>query len=170
MWALHVNVSLLIKMDRGQPASPAVAAAAGRTQSQSSASTTSYGSMLGNTKYGGLTSVFPSVSLVFKSLSRMECHYEVNLEKMELLGDSFLKLATSVYLFCHPQLYKSNATEGRLSSIRMALISNATLYESSRRRDLVPYMFKVCKQPKLLFLPPLCHVEDTPGMFAGSKI
>ena len=122
-----------------------------------------YGSMTGGKQLNGMTKVFPGVSHVFESLSRTACRYQVNLERLEMLGDSFLKLATSVYLYCHPKMI--TASEGSLSDFRRRMISNATLYKCCRLRGLAPYIFKPCIHVKQGFIPPLCRVNDLPGEF-----
>ena len=121
-----------------------------------------FGSMAANSHTHGLATTFPSVSLIFKSLSRVGCQYEVNLERLEMLGDSFLKIATSVYLFCHPKLHARMASEGRLTSHRMQMIANATLFKASRQRDLAPFLFKLFRQIKNDFFPPLCWFSSEP--------
>ena len=48
-----------------------------------------------------------------------------NLERLEMIGDSFLKQAVTTFLFCaYPQMH-----EGRLSYFRSKQVSNYNLYK-----------------------------------------
>jgi dsRNA-specific ribonuclease len=63
----------------------------------------------------------------------------VNLERMETLGDSFLKLMSSLYLFKHHKYMN----EGELTSIKGKHIGNRNLYHCGVKRKLGGLM-KVC--------------------------
>ena len=56
----------------------------------------------------------PSPALVLQSLTMSNSNDAINLERLETIGDSFLKYAITAYLYCaHPDLH-----EGRLSHMR----------------------------------------------------
>ena len=56
----------------------------------------------------------PSPALVLQSLTMSNSNDAINLERLETIGDSFLKYAITAYLYCaHPGLH-----EGRLSHMR----------------------------------------------------
>ncbi|BFZ60194.1 Dicer-like protein 1 [Saitoella coloradoensis] len=61
---------------------------------------------------------------------------EFDLERMELLGDSFLKLITSLYLY----VTEPDNHEGQLHVKRMRQICNANLYRLARDKGLYSYI------------------------------
>lgn len=60
------------------------------------------------------------------ALTAIECRDFINLERLELLGDSFLKFAVSVVLFAKNK--GPNVQEGDLTQWRKDFISNSTLF------------------------------------------
>ena len=61
----------------------------------------------------------PSPALVLQSLTMSNSNDAINLERLETIGDSFLKYAITAYLYCaHPDLH-----EGRLSHMRSKQVS-----------------------------------------------
>lgn len=57
-----------------------------------------------------------------------------DLERLETMGDSFLKFAVSVAL--HAKADSPRVSEGHLTARRMRLVCNATLYRRARDRHL----------------------------------
>lgn len=56
----------------------------------------------------------PSPSLILQALTMSNANDGINLERMETIGDSFLKYAITTYLYCsYP-----NVHEGKLSHLR----------------------------------------------------
>ena len=54
----------------------------------------------------------------------------INLERLETIGDSFLKYAITSYLYIeHPNIH-----EGKLSHLRSKQVSNLNLYQLGRKR------------------------------------
>jgi endoribonuclease Dicer len=54
----------------------------------------------------------------------------INLERLETIGDSFLKYAITSYLYCqHPTIH-----EGKLSHLRSKQVSNLNLYTLGQQR------------------------------------
>jgi endoribonuclease Dicer len=69
----------------------------------------------------------------------------LNLERLETLGDSFLKLISSLYLFRQYEL----VNEGELTCIKGKLIGNLNLYYLGNAHNLggmmkVNHMFALC--------------------------
>jgi endoribonuclease Dicer len=57
----------------------------------------------------------------------------INLERLETIGDSFLKYAITTYLFCqHPHIH-----EGKLSHLRSKQVSNLNLYQLGKQKGTV---------------------------------
>lgn len=62
----------------------------------------------------------PELRDIVKALTTINSHDSFNLERVETLGDSFLKFASSLYLFHKFQ----NLNEGQLTNIKSQLIGN----------------------------------------------
>lgn len=76
---------------------------------------------------------------LLQALTSASANDIVNLERMETLGDSFLKLMSSLYLFKHHK----NMNEGNLTCIKGKHIGNCNLYYCGVKRRLGGLM-KVC--------------------------
>lgn len=64
----------------------------------------------------------PNPGLILQALTLSNASDGFNLERLEMLGDSFLKHAITTYLFCtYP-----DAHEGRLSYMRSKKVSGST--------------------------------------------
>ena len=75
----------------------------------------------------------PDNGLLLQALTPKAANDSINLERLELLGDSLLKISSSIYL-----LNKlSNAHEGKLSSARSRRISNLKLYSQAKRKNIL---------------------------------
>jgi dsRNA-specific ribonuclease len=59
-----------------------------------------------------------------------------DLERLEMLGDSFLKIAVSVHVYWH----KNHKDEGKLTKYRTRQISNKKLFELANKRQLPKYI------------------------------
>lgn len=76
----------------------------------------------------------------------------INLERLETIGDSFLKFAITAYLYCaHPTVH-----EGKLSHMRSKQVSNLNLYRLGRNKRLGARMIASKFEPHDNWLPP-CH-------------
>lgn len=73
-----------------------------------------------------------------------------NLERLETLGDSFLKQAISMSLFWE----HSTKHEGQLSKKRSRIVCNANLFSLAGKKNLPAYMFVTAFQPSVMWLPP----------------
>ena len=82
---------------------------------------------------------------LFKLLEAMTCansNDEFNLERLEMLGDSFLKMAVSIHIYWH----KNHKDEGKLTKYRTRQISNKNLFKVAEKQGLVGYI-KFSKLP-----------------------
>nr|XP_023020794.1 endoribonuclease Dicer-like [Leptinotarsa decemlineata] len=74
----------------------------------------------------------PDLAEVYKALTTAHVNDFVNLERLETLGDSFLKLTASVYISQRFPLYD----EGRATDLKGRLVSNKNLYYLALRKGL----------------------------------
>lgn len=73
----------------------------------------------------------PGASDILEAITTRQALLEVNLERLEMLGDAFLKQAVSIYLFYnHPTAYN----EGRMTRTRKKVISNKNLVDVAKNR------------------------------------
>lgn len=79
-----------------------------------------------------------------------------NLERLETLGDSFLKFAVSFMLFCR----FPNLSEGKLTTVKGQILGNRNLFYCARAKDLAQYL-KVDKMvPSEGWIPPSFAVPE----------
>ncbi len=65
-----------------------------------------------------------------QALTMSNSNDAINLERLETIGDSFLKYAITSYLYCHhPHIH-----EGKLSHLRSKQVSNLNLYQLGKQR------------------------------------
>ncbi|KAF5387826.1 hypothetical protein D9615_000336 [Tricholomella constricta] len=90
-----------------------------------------------------------SDKLLHMALCTPSCGVEYDYERLELLGDAFLKYVTSIYVFvAHP-----TRTEGDLHVARQDLISNKSLFNHACRIGLPSYIQSKLFSPRL-WVPP----------------
>lgn len=75
----------------------------------------------------------PDNSLLLQSFTPKAANDAVNLERLELLGDSLLKIVSSVYLYNQ----RVGQHEGKLSSARSRRISNVKLYMRAKYKKTI---------------------------------
>ncbi|VDN14165.1 unnamed protein product [Dibothriocephalus latus] len=81
----------------------------------------------------------------------MSCANEfINLERLETIGDSFLKFVSTVY----PFLAYPNAHEGLLSHIRSRIVCNSNLFTLGRLKNLPDRMVGAKFEPHENWVPP----------------
>ncbi|XP_045541171.1 endoribonuclease Dicer [Papilio machaon] len=94
----------------------------------------------------------PSPSVILQALTMSNANDGINLERLETIGDSFLKFAITAYLYCaHPTVH-----EGKLSHMRSKQVSNLNLYRLGRGKRLGARMTASKFEPHDNWLPP-CH-------------
>ena len=92
----------------------------------------------------------PSLFEILTAVTAKSCADSFNLERLETLGDCFLKLAVSMSVFWE----HINKHEGQLSKKRSRLVSNANLFSLARKKNLPAYMFVTAFKPSAMWLPP----------------
>ena len=92
----------------------------------------------------------PGNALLLQAVTLKSATDFIDNERLETLGDSFLKLATSVFLFCE----RPNAHEGRLTSARTRRIGNWNLFQLAKRREMIGKIISRCFQPTGSWVPP----------------
>lgn len=92
----------------------------------------------------------PSPSILLQALTMSNANDGINLERLETVGDSFLKYAVTAHLYCtYPSVH-----EGKLSHLRSRQISNLNLYRLGRARNLGGLMVATKFEPSDNWLPP----------------
>ncbi len=76
----------------------------------------------------------PDCGLLLQAVTSASADDCINLERLEVLGDSFLKFVTSINLFCSPK--RKNHHEGKLSMARQRRISNFNLWHLACKKDI----------------------------------
>ncbi|XP_063958969.1 endoribonuclease Dicer-like [Lytechinus pictus] len=99
----------------------------------------------------------PSPTIILQSLTMSNSSDGFNLERLEMLGDSFLKQAVTVYLYCsYPHL-----DEGKLSFLRSKQVSNFNLYCLGEKKKLAHKMQVSLFDPSINWLPPCLLVKES---------
>lgn len=86
----------------------------------------------------------PSPSIILQALTMSNANDGINLERLETIGDSFLKYAITTYLY----ITYENVHEGKLSHLRSKQVANLNLYRLGRRKQLGEYMIATKFEPK----------------------
>lgn len=98
----------------------------------------------------------PDLSEMYRALTAAKANDIVNLERLETLGDSFLKLISSVYISLRFPSYD----EGRATTLKGRLVSNKNLYYLAKRKNLSGIMKFKELSPKEEWLPPAFKVPE----------
>ncbi|XP_063986655.1 endoribonuclease Dcr-1 [Diachasmimorpha longicaudata] len=109
----------------------------------------------------------PSPSLILQALTMSNANDGINLERLETIGDSFLKYAITTYLYCtYPVIH-----EGKLSHLRSKQVSNLNLYRLGRRKMLGESMIATKFEPHDNWLPPCYYVpRELEQVFIASGV
>ena len=99
----------------------------------------------------------PDSSLVLQAITTTHSGDAFNLERLEMLGDSFLKLAVSIHLFCA----YSDKDEGKLTRRRTNQISNLALYRAAAKKSLGEYLQNT-QLARDVWCPTGCQFGDVP--------
>ena len=92
----------------------------------------------------------PSPCMILQALTMSNANDFFSLERLETIGDSFLKYAITVYLYCsYPGIH-----EGKLSYLRSKQVSNYNLYRLGKRKGLAECMISTKFEPYENWLPP----------------
>lgn len=94
--------------------------------------------------------VGPSPNEILQALTMSNASDGINLERLETVGDSFLKYAVTLFLYCKCE----RLHEGKLSYLRSRQISNYNLYRLGKRKGLGEYIIATKFEPNDNWLPP----------------
>ena len=116
---------------------------------------------------GQYFSPFDSSKMVplFKLLEATTCansNDDFDLERLEMLGDSFLKMAVSIHIYWH----KNHKDEGKLTKYRTRQISNKNLFKLAKEHGLVGYI----KYSKLPFKYDIKYEKWLPPGFTPPRV
>ena len=98
----------------------------------------------------------PSSTLILRALTTSSAGDVFSLERLEMLGDSFVKYAISSSVFFEHR----HENEGRLSFTRGLRVSNRQLFYLARQRGLPSYMITRMFTPLVNWLPPGFYFVD----------
>lgn len=98
----------------------------------------------------------PAPSLLLQALTAKSAGDEFDLERLEMIGDSFLKYTMSVKTYIK---YK-NFDEGRLTKLRSSMIQNLNLYQKAKKKNLGQYLITSGFNCTRTWLPPCYVYED----------
>nr|AQX45495.1 Dicer-2 [Artemia franciscana] len=99
----------------------------------------------------------PSPGLLLWATTSLKANDAFSLERLELVGDSFLKYCASVHLFFkYPDM-----DEGRLTQCRSVRISNNFLYQIGKEMGIPSLIINEDFQPKKSWIPPLFAINST---------
>lgn len=96
----------------------------------------------------------PSPSVILQALTMSNANDGINLERLETIGDSFLKYAITDYLYSKYE----NIHEGKLSHLRSKQVSNLNLYRLGKKKNLGECMIATKFDPHDNWLPPCFYV------------
>lgn len=122
--------------------------------------------------YSDLKSIFrgssdtddhPDTALVLQALTTTHSGDAFNLERLEMLGDAFLKLAVSLHLFC---TYKDK-DEGKLTRRKKNQISNLALYRAAAKKSLAEYL-QSTQLARDVWCPTGCQFSHVPQETSGA--
>ncbi|XP_062617556.1 endoribonuclease Dicer-like [Saccostrea cucullata] len=102
------------------------------------------------------TFVGPSPCTILQALTMSNANDFFSLERLETIGDSFLKYAITVYLYCtYPGIH-----EGKLSYLRSKQVSNCNLYRLGKRKGFAECMISTKFEPYENWLPSGYVIND----------
>ena len=101
----------------------------------------------------------PDNALLLQAVTAASTNDSINLERLESLGDSFLKLFTSVDLYCSRQ----NSHEGRLTTARTRRISNFNLYYLAMQKGIAKTIVSMPFDPLNTWVPPCFQLSEPPS-------
>ncbi|KAM3183257.1 hypothetical protein ACTXT7_010703 [Hymenolepis weldensis] len=99
----------------------------------------------------------PSFARLQEAFTTVNAFEAVNLERLEVLGDSVLKFISSLYIFATSP---HTTDEGRLTYARVAHISNSNLHRIAVRHGLFRYLSSVRFKPDVMYTPPYYAIAD----------
>ena len=108
-------------------------------------------------QYSSSSVDYPNSALVLQALTTTHSRDAFNLERLEMLGDAFLKLAVSLHLFCT----YSDKDEGKLTRRKINQISNLALYRAAAKKSLGEYL-QSTELARDVWCPTGCQFGEVP--------
>ena len=108
-------------------------------------------------RYSSSSDDYPDSALVLQALTTTHSGDAFNLERLEMLGDAFLKLAVSLHLFCT----YSDKDEGKLTRRKINQISNLALYRAAAKKSLGEYL-QSTQLARDVWCPTGCQFGEVP--------
>ncbi|XP_022134940.1 dicer-like protein 4 isoform X2 [Momordica charantia] len=112
-----------------------------------------------------LAAAFPdgaevTANRILEALTTEKCQERISLERLEILGDGFLKFAVARYLF----LTHDKSDEGELTRRRSYLVKNINLFKLATRKNLQVYIRDQPFEPSQFYTlgrpcPRICNEE-----------
>ena len=101
----------------------------------------------------------PDNALLLQAFTPKGAMDSINLERLETLGDSFLKLVTSIFLFHDRQ----SAHEGRLTSARSRRVENLNLFVLAKQREkrIPDHILSTSFEPRQMWIPPCFSFDES---------
>ena len=96
------------------------------------------------------TFIGPSPCVILQALTMSNASDFFNLERLETIGDSFLKFAITIHLYCT----YTGIHEGKLSYLRSKQVSNFNLYRLGKLKNFPSYIIASKFEPTENWLPP----------------
>lgn len=115
-------------------------------------------------KLESFNDIGPGPALILQALTLSNAADGFDLERLETVGDSFLKQAITVYLY----LTYPNVHEGKLSYLRSKQVSNYNLYKLGKRKGLQEIIMSTKFEPLESWLPP--HYDSSLSLSSNSKL
>ena len=106
--------------------------------------------------YGAGEFKSPKFSLVVEALTLQGAQDQFNMERLELLGDAFLKMVSTVYL--HSTL--PDAMVSTVTNRRSTMISNTRLYYLAKKNNIPNKMKATVFKARNMWLPPGYKLND----------
>ena len=108
-------------------------------------------------RYSPPSADYPDSFLVLQAITTTHSEDAFNLERLEMLGDSFLKLAVSIHLFCT----YIDKDEGKLTRRKKNQISNLALYRAAAKKSVGEYL-QSTQLARDVWCPTGCQFGDVP--------
>ncbi|CAB3384990.1 Hypothetical predicted protein [Cloeon dipterum] len=97
----------------------------------------------------------PQLHIIYKALASTSANDAVDMERLEILGDSYLKYASGVYLYeTH-----NNFSEGAMSEIKSKIVGNRNLFYCALKKDLHRFVHTSRFSPRTEWKPPNYEVS-----------
>ena len=106
----------------------------------------------------------PDLSLLHQALTTANAADAFDLERLEMLGDAFLKQAVSIFLFAKYE----DKDEGRLTKRKIGQISNKALFKMAEPKKLPSYMFS-SQLDRGVWCPPDLQVYESSTEELGDR-